>query len=153
MALTATGMQGRRLNKLSVHVYVFWIWYAMLFTKGAELARLVRRMTLNQEVPGSYLDTAIWEKTACAVGQGTLPKVVMDNDHLLSLDYEYGNGKILYCLIKKRKKRNGLWKSLLHFNINTLKNLKGKLFLNSAKTPPSTSDKRIWLYKSFISSY
>ena len=42
-------------------------------------------MTLNQEVPGSNLDTAIWEKSACAVAQGTLPKVVLDNDHLLSL--------------------------------------------------------------------
>ena len=53
-------------------------------------------MILNQEVPGSNLDTAIGKKYACAVGQGTLPKVVLDNDHLLSLDYEYGNGALEY---------------------------------------------------------
>ena len=53
-------------------------------------------MTLNQGVPGSNLDTAIWEKFACAVGQGNLPKVVLDNDHLLSLDYKYGNGALEY---------------------------------------------------------
>ena len=53
-------------------------------------------MTLNQEVPGSSLDMAIWEKSACAVGQGTLPKVVLDNDHLLSLDYEHDNGALEY---------------------------------------------------------
>ena len=47
--------------------------------------------------PGSSLDTAIWEKSACAVGQGTLPKVVLDNDHLLSLDYEYENGALEYA--------------------------------------------------------
>ena len=54
-------------------------------------------MILNQEVPGSNLDRAIWEKSASsAIGQGTLPKVVLDNDHLLSLDYEYGNGALEY---------------------------------------------------------
>ena len=53
-------------------------------------------MTLNQEVHGSNLDTAIWEKSACAVGQGTLPKVVLDNDYLLYLDYEYGNSALEY---------------------------------------------------------
>ena len=53
-------------------------------------------MTLTQEVPGSNLDTAIWEKSACAVGQGTLPKVVLDNNHLLFLDYEYGNDALEY---------------------------------------------------------
>ena len=63
---------------------------------GAELAQLVRWMTLNQEVPSSSLDTALSEKSACAVGQGTLPKVVLDNDHLLSLDYEYANGTLEY---------------------------------------------------------
>ena len=36
------------------------------------------------------------KKSACAVGQGILPKVVPDNDHLLSLDYEYGNGTLKY---------------------------------------------------------
>ena len=36
------------------------------------------------------------EKSACAVGQGTLPKVVLDNDHLLSLDYEYGKSALEY---------------------------------------------------------
>ena len=36
------------------------------------------------------------KKSACAVGQGTLPKVVLDNDRLLSLDYEYGNGALEY---------------------------------------------------------
>ena len=45
-------------------------------------------MTLNQEVPALNLDSAICEKSACAVGLGTLPKVVLDNDHLLSFDYE-----------------------------------------------------------------
>ena len=64
--------------------------------RGAELAQLVRCMTLNQEVPGSNLDTSIWQKSACAVGQNTLPKVVLDKDHLLSLDYEYGNGALEY---------------------------------------------------------
>ena len=64
--------------------------------QGAELAQLVRWMILNQEVPGSNLHTAIGEKSACAVGQGNLPKVVLDNDHLLSLDYEYGNGALEY---------------------------------------------------------
>ena len=53
-------------------------------------------MALNQEVPGSNLNTAIWEKPACDVGQGTLPKVVLDNDHLLSLDYESGNDVLEY---------------------------------------------------------
>ena len=27
---------------------------------------------------------------------GSSPKVVLDNDHLLSLDYEYGNGALEY---------------------------------------------------------
>ena len=36
------------------------------------------------------------KKSACAVGQGTLPKVVLDNDHLLSLDYENDNGALEY---------------------------------------------------------
>ena len=63
---------------------------------GAELAQLVRWMILNQEVPGSNIDTTIGEKSAWAVGQGTLPKVVLDHDHLLSLDYEYGNGTLEY---------------------------------------------------------
>ena len=31
----------------------------MINDRGAELAQLVRWMTLNQEVPGSSLDTAI----------------------------------------------------------------------------------------------
>ena len=53
-------------------------------------------MILNQEVPGSNLDTAIGKKSACAVGQGTLHTVVLDTDHLLSLDYEYGNGALEY---------------------------------------------------------
>ena len=53
-------------------------------------------MTLNQEVPGSNLNTATSEKSAYAVGQGTLPKVILDNDRLLSLDYEYGNGALEY---------------------------------------------------------
>ena len=63
---------------------------------GVELAQLVKWMTLNQEDPGWNLAMAIWEKSACAVWQGTLPKVVLDNDHLLSLDYEYGNGALEY---------------------------------------------------------
>ena len=46
----------------------------------------------------SNLAMAIWEKSACAVGQGTLPKVVLDNDHLLSLDYEHGMLKDDYRL-------------------------------------------------------
>ena len=45
-------------------------------------------MTLNQEVPGSNLAIAIQEKSACAVVQSTLLNVVLDNDHLLYLDYE-----------------------------------------------------------------
>ena len=39
---------------------------------------------------------AIWENSTCAVGQGTSPKVVLYNDHLLCLDYEYGNGTLKY---------------------------------------------------------
>ena len=75
----------------------------MISNHRAKLAQLVRWMTLNQEVPGLNLATAIWEKAACAVGQGTLPvgqgtlpKIVKDNDHLLSLDCEYGNGALEY---------------------------------------------------------
>ena len=34
------------------------------------------------------------KKSACAVRQGILPKVVLDNGHLLSLDYEFGNGAL-----------------------------------------------------------
>ena len=30
------------------------------------------------------------KKSVCAAGQGTLANVVLDNDLLLSLDYEYG---------------------------------------------------------------
>ena len=51
-------------------------------------------MTLNQEVPGSNLATAIWEKCVCAFGQDTLPNVFLDNDHLVFLDYDYGNGAL-----------------------------------------------------------
>ena len=40
-------------------------------------------------------------KSACAVGQDTLPKVLLDNHHLLSLDYEYGNGALEYVNIVK----------------------------------------------------
>ena len=61
-----------------------------------ELAQLLRWMIQNQEVSCLNLDTAIGEKSACTVGQGTLPKVVLDNDRLLSLDYEYGNGALEY---------------------------------------------------------
>ena len=53
-------------------------------------------MTLNQEVPRLNLNTAIIEKSACAVAQGTLPKVVIDNDHLLCIDYEYSIGALEY---------------------------------------------------------
>ena len=41
-------------------------------------------MTLNQEVPFKSPQGHLRKKSACAVGQGTLPKVVLDNDHLLS---------------------------------------------------------------------
>ena len=65
--------------------------------EGAELAQLVRWMILNQEVPGSNHDTAIREKIClCCWDKATLPKVVLDNDHFLSLDYEYGNGALEY---------------------------------------------------------
>ena len=46
-------------------------------------------MALNQEVPGLNLATAIWEKSAFVVGQGTLSKVVLDNDHLMYHNYEH----------------------------------------------------------------
>ena len=36
------------------------------------------------------------KKSACAVGLGTLPKVVLDNDQLRSHDYGYGNGALKY---------------------------------------------------------
>ena len=57
---------------------------------------MVRWMTLNQEVPGSSRHGHMRKKSDRAVGQGTLPKVVLDNDHLLSIDYEYGNGALEY---------------------------------------------------------
>ena len=44
---------------------------------------------LTVSVSGSNLTTAIWENSACVVGQGTLPKVVWDNDFLVYLNYEY----------------------------------------------------------------
>ena len=62
----------------------------------AELAQLVRWMALNQEVPGLSLAMAISAKSACGGGQFTLPKVVLDNNYLLSLDYEYANGVLEY---------------------------------------------------------
>ena len=46
------------------------------------------------------LDTAIWEKSACAVGQGTLHNVVLDNDYLLYLDYENGMLKDLMAAVE-----------------------------------------------------
>ena len=52
-------------------------------------------MTVNQELPGSNLAMAFWENS-CAVGHCTLPKVVLDNDHLLYLDYQYDNGALKY---------------------------------------------------------
>ena len=79
-----------------IHITIFIIVSNYTYI-GAELAQLVRWMTLNQEVPILNLDTTIWEKSACAVGQGTLiPKVVLYNHHLLSLNYEYGNGALEY---------------------------------------------------------
>ena len=36
------------------------------------------------------------ENSACAFGQGTIPKVDQDNDHLLSLDYK--NGMLKYLM-------------------------------------------------------
>ena len=53
-------------------------------------------MTLKQEVPIPNLTMAICEKSAAAIGQDTLPKVVLHNDHLLSLDYEYDHGTLEY---------------------------------------------------------
>ena len=50
-------------------------------------------MNLNHEVPGSNLATAIWEKCAFAIEQGTLPTVVLDNDLLLYFNYEHGTLK------------------------------------------------------------
>ena len=64
--------------------------------KGAELVQLVRWMTLNQGVPVWMLQQPSEKKSARAVGQGTLPKFVLDIDHLLSPDYEYGNGALEY---------------------------------------------------------
>ena len=46
-------------------------------------------MVLHQEVPGLILETAIGEKSSYTVGEGTLPNVFLDNDHLLYLDYEH----------------------------------------------------------------
>ena len=63
---------------------------------GAELAQFGKVDDSESRGPGSSLDKTIGEKSACAVGQGTLPKVDLDNDHLLPLDYEYGNGALEY---------------------------------------------------------
>ena len=57
-------------------------------------------MTLNQEVPSFNLAMAIWEKFACAVGQGTLPKVALYNYHLLYLDTEHGMLKDMIAALK-----------------------------------------------------
>ena len=62
----------------------------------AKLAQLVRWMALNEKFPVRISTQPSEEKCACAVGQGTFPKVVLVNDHLLSLDYEYGNGALKY---------------------------------------------------------
>ena len=49
---------------------------------------------MNQEV--RILQGPSEKKSACAVGQGTLPKVVLHYDYLLSFDFEYGNGALEY---------------------------------------------------------
>ena len=60
-------------------------------------------MTVNQEVPDSNLATTIREKSACAVGQSTLPNyinVVLDSDYLLFLHYEHGTLKDLIAALE-----------------------------------------------------
>ena len=85
-------------NVLTVHKYSFSTVPSTVL--GAEVVQLVRWMTLNQEVAGSNLATIIWEKSACAVGQSTLANVVLDNDHLLYLDYEHGTLKDMIAALK-----------------------------------------------------
>ena len=69
-----------------------------LLSEGAELAQLVRWMTLNQEVPGSSLDNGHLRKNLLVLlDKATLPKVVLDNDHLLSLDYENCQWRLRIC--------------------------------------------------------
>ena len=98
-------MEEKRLTKRDK----FWAFYeklelnivmALCYVLGPELAQLVRWITLNQEVPCSNLATAIWEKSAYAVGQSNLPMSVLDNDHLLSRDYEHGLLKDMITTIK-----------------------------------------------------
>ena len=58
-------------------------------------------MTLNQEVPSLNPATNQLKRSAGAVGQGTLPKkIVLDNDHIPSLDYEYGMLKDLIAALE-----------------------------------------------------
>ena len=56
---------------------------------GAELAQLVRWMTDAGPQFESH-NKASKKIYAYAVGQGTLPKVVMDNEHLLCFNNENG---------------------------------------------------------------
>ena len=76
-----------RISDTLAKQHYFKTFFQSYIQPGAELAQLVRWMTLNQEAPGSNVATAIWEKSACAVRQGTLPKVVLDNDHLRLWDW------------------------------------------------------------------
>ena len=64
---------------------------------GAELAQLVRWMTLNRRSP-VRVSTRPSEKKKSAVllDKALYLMLVLDNDHLLSLDYEYGNGALEY---------------------------------------------------------
>ena len=51
---------------------------------------MVRWMNLNQEVTASVPVTHHLKKICLYCREGILPNVVLDNDHLLLLDYEYG---------------------------------------------------------------
>ena len=48
--------------------------FLFLVIMEAKLAQFVKWMNLNEEVPGPTFATAIGEKSACALKQGTLPK-------------------------------------------------------------------------------
>ena len=58
---------------------------------GAELAPLVRWMIMNQAISGSNLATTTWKTILIVLLDKALYiRVVLDNDHLLALNYDYG---------------------------------------------------------------
>ena len=68
----------------------------MLYARVRSRTSSVGKADDSESSNQSQFHISIWDKSACAVGQGTLPKVVLDNDYLLSLDYENDNGALEY---------------------------------------------------------